>query len=122
MAVQPMPGLPRPFRRPPSITAALPSTAAARRAASADCGAVLAIVSTAMEGLPRRQRDRPMPVAYAKERRLHQVGIPHCAGTQPKRRAGTPHELRGGAGIMVESVSMALLGQGEPSSWSSQGL
>lgn len=51
-------------------------------------------------------------VAYAKERRLHQVGILIVRAYAANVRAGAPHELRGGAGIIGRVGLDALLGQG----------
>ena len=51
-------------------------------------------------------------VAYAKERRLHQVGILIVRAHTANVGAGTPHELRGGAGIIGRVGLDALLGQG----------
>ena len=51
-------------------------------------------------------------VAYAKERRLHQVGILIVRAHAANVGAGAPHELRGGAGIIGRVGLDALLGQG----------
>ena len=51
-------------------------------------------------------------VAYAKERRLHQVGILIVRAHAANVRAGAPHELRGGAGIIGRVGLDAFLGQG----------
>ena len=49
-------------------------------------------------------------VAYAKERRLHQVGILIVRAHAANVGAGAPHELRGGAGIIGRVGLDALLG------------
>ena len=49
-------------------------------------------------------------VAYAKERRLHQVGILIVRAHTANVGAGAPHELRGGAGIIGRVGLDALLG------------
>ena len=51
-------------------------------------------------------------VAYAKERRPHQVGILIVRAHTANVGAGAPHELRGGAGIIGRVGLDALLGQG----------
>ena len=51
-------------------------------------------------------------VAYAKERRLHQVGILIVRAHTANVGAGAPHELRGGAGIIGRVGLDAFLGQG----------